>query len=116
MEAEYIAISEAVKESIWLQGLLQEIRKSGITGDKSGDTSGDTSGEGSHMAQILNSDNQGAISLAENPQNHQRSKHIDIKYHFVRHQVKEGRIDLRYLPTAQTTADVLTKALPREPH
>jgi hypothetical protein len=108
VEAEYIAITEAAKESIWLQGLLQEIRGSGITRDQSG--------EGVHMAQTLNTDNQGAISLAENPQHHQRSKHIDIKYHFVRHQIREGRISLQYLPTTQMTADVMTKALPREPH
>jgi hypothetical protein len=106
VEAEYIAMSEAAKESIWLQGLLKEVRESGIYGEISGEDA----------AQTLHTDNQGAMALAENPQHHQRSKHIDIRYHFIRQQIREGRINLHYLPTAQMTADVMTKALPREPH
>ena len=54
-------------------------------------------------------DNQGAIALAKNPVNRQRCKHIDIKYHFIRENVNNGRFILEYCPTGQMIADVLTK-------
>lgn len=54
-------------------------------------------------------DNQGAIALAKNPVNRQRCKHIDIKYHFTRENVNNGRFILEYCPTEQMVADVLTK-------
>ena len=56
-------------------------------------------------------DNQSAIALAKNPVHHQRSKHIDIKYHFVRHEVQNENIKLEYVPTEFNLADVFTKAL-----
>ena len=55
-------------------------------------------------------DNQGAIALSKNPVNRQRSKHIDIRYHFVRDILQEGKIDIKYCPTEHMVADVLTKA------
>ncbi len=54
-------------------------------------------------------DNQGAISLSKNPVNRQRSKHIDIKYHFVRDLYTKGVLDITYCPTEDIVADVLTK-------
>ena len=57
--------------------------------------------------------NQGAMNLAKNPVQHQRSKHIDIKYHFIRTDVQEGRISLDYIPTQETVADVFTKPASR---
>ena len=57
----------------------------------------------------LYGDNQGAIALAKNPVSHQRSKHIDIKFHFIRTHVQDGKIDLVYIPTQQNVADVFTK-------
>ena len=61
-------------------------------------------------------DNQGFIALATNPIHHNRSKHIDVKYHYVRNEVENGRVKLKYIPTAEMTADILTKALPQELH
>ena len=65
---------------------------------------------------MIFSDNQGAIKLSRNPQHHNRSKHIDIKYHFVRDSYQKGLIELVYIPTSEMVADILTKALPREKH
>ena len=61
-------------------------------------------------------DNQGAIRLVENPGIHQRSKHIEVRHHFIRDQVENGVLKLEYIPTAAQRADVLTKALPGPKH
>ena len=47
----------------------------------------------------LYADNQGAIALAKNPVHHQRTKHIDIRYHYIRLDVEENTVDLTYIPT-----------------
>ena len=60
--------------------------------------------------------NQGCIALAKNPTNHSRTKHIDIQHHFIRERLESGEISLRYCPTQEMVADVLTKALARERH
>ena len=53
------------------------------------------------------------MNLAKNPVHHQRTKHIDIKYHFIRLEIQEGRINLEYIPTEQKMADIFTKAASR---
>ena len=58
-------------------------------------------------------DNQGAIAIAKNPIAHARTKHIDIRYHYIREAVNDGIIEVKYCPTKQMIADVLTKPLPR---
>ena len=62
---------------------------------------------------IIYNDNQSAISLAhaELGQFHARTKHIDIRYHFIREKIEDGTLEVVYCPTAEMTADVLTKAL-----
>ena len=65
---------------------------------------------------VVNADNQGSIALAKNPVFHDRSKHIDIQYHFTRDLIKNKRISLNYVPTKEMSADLLTKALPRAQH
>ena len=97
-EAEYIALVQATKESIWIQRLLGELGRQ-ATG-----------------AQTLYGDNQGAIALASNPEYHARTKHIDIQYHFIRECVENGVIKLQYCPTEDMVADGMTKALPKERH
>ena len=57
-------------------------------------------------------DNQGCIFLAVNPAIDRRTKHIDIRYHYIRYVIEEGTLRLIYCPTGDMTADVLTKALP----
>ena len=57
----------------------------------------------------LHVDNQGAIALARNPVGHQRSKHIDIKYHFVRLEIQRGCIQLEYVQSEHNIADIFTK-------
>ena len=58
-------------------------------------------------------DNQGAIALAKNPIKHQRCKHVDIKYHFIRDEIVEGRLNVEYVPSEQNIADVFTKPMPK---
>jgi hypothetical protein len=62
---------------------------------------------------ILKMDNQSAIALSRNPVLHDRSKHIDTKFHFIRECVEHGRICLDYVKTQEQLADILTKSLGR---
>ena len=62
---------------------------------------------------LLQGDNHGAIKLAQNPITHSRSKHIDIRHHFVRDLVEREVIQLQYIPMDQNNGDILTKALGR---
>lgn len=73
-----MAVTEAVKETIWLQGLLDEL------------------GIGQKEIHVY-SDSQSTIHLAKNPVYHVRTKYIDVRYHFVREIICEGRILLRRL-------------------
>ena len=96
-EAEYMALTQAAKEYIWLQQLLFDL------------------GARKHVAAFSNIyiDNQGALALAKNPEFHARTKHIDIQYHFIREHVDTGQTTLAYCPTNAMTADIFTKALPQ---
>ena len=60
---------------------------------------------------VIFEDNQSTICIAQNPQYHSKTKHIDIKYHYVRKKVLDSTIELRYCPTSEMTADILTKGL-----
>jgi transposase InsO family protein len=95
-EAEYIALSSAAQESIWLRRLTSEL------------------GSPPETATTIYEDNQSAIAMTKNPQFHGRAKHIDIKYHFIREHVNSGNITLKYCPTDEMTADILTKPLSTE--
>ena len=88
----------AVQEVVWLRDLLCEL---GIT---------DTS------LSILNMDNRGAVSLTRGAGDSNRTKHIDIRYHFIRSHVESKRIKVQYLPTDEMIADILTKNLSRTKH
>jgi hypothetical protein len=57
-------------------------------------------------------DNKGAGLMAEKMLNNKRTKHIDIRYHFIRHHVKNGVIELFHVPTQENVSDIMTKALP----
>ena len=97
-EAEYMAMLEATKESIWIQKLLSELGRTAIN------------------AKTIYEDSQGAIALAHNPEHHARTKHVDVRYHFVRDYVENGTIRLEYCPTKEMVADALTKPLPKGRH
>ena len=60
---------------------------------------------------IIKEDNQGAIALSKNPKYHPRTKHIDIKYHFIRDKIVKKELILDYCPTEEMLADLLTKPL-----
>jgi hypothetical protein len=89
-----MAATKATKEAIWLKslliGLVPMATSSPIT---------------------IYCNNQGAIALADNPLHYERSKHIDIQYHYVREAIQNHKIRLVYLPTEQMRADRLTKLL-----
>jgi hypothetical protein len=61
-------------------------------------------------------DNQGAIQLAKNPKFHERTKHISVRFHFIRDACERKAIKTTYLPTLDMLADIMTKNLPRETH
>jgi hypothetical protein len=130
-EAEYIACSEAAKEALWIRRLHAEIKGTTIpTGildryHHENDiqdqlqalqiTTPHTTTPHENP-QIILADNQGAIKLSKNPQHHNRTKHIDVRYHFIRKSCQDGLIELAYIPTAEMVADILTKSLPRDKH
>ena len=91
-EAEFLALSEAVREALWLRQLLAEMDVGFVQPIK------------------IRVDNQSAIRLAENPVQHQRSKHIDIRYFRIREEIEKGRIELEYVMTDHNLADILTKS------
>jgi hypothetical protein len=59
----------------------------------------------------LYADNKSAIAISENPRFHQRVKHIDIRYHFLRDLVEKGEVKIHYVPSEENLADILTKPL-----
>lgn len=64
----------------------------------------------------LKGDNNRSIAIAENKQNHNWVKHIDIQHHFIRHCIEEGDISIAYVPSANNLADLFTKPLPQVQH
>ena len=95
-EGEYMALSNAAQEAIVLRQLTTELSSPPET------------------STTIFEDNQSAICMTKNPQFHGRAKHISIKYHFIREQVKNGNIELRYCPSNEMLADMFTKGLSRE--
>ena len=61
----------------------------------------------------MRGDNQGAIALTKNPHLHERSKHIDVCYHYIRDLVEKGKLSIVYVPTSEMPADGFTKPLAR---
>jgi hypothetical protein len=65
---------------------------------------------------LIRCDNQSAIALCKDSKFHARTKHMDIRYHYIREQVADGRLNVLYIPSASNPADILTKPLPRKAH
>ena len=93
-----MAISYATRHAIWLRALLTE-----LTFMQKGPT-------------CINADNQSAIALSKDNVNHSRSKHIDIRHHFIRECILAETVSLKYCPTDVNSADLFTKALAHDRH
>lgn len=92
-EAEYIALSESTRELLWLSSLLNELHL--------------------HLSTIpsILCDNDGSRRIANDPVHHSRTKHIDIRHHFVRQAIEDQKLTTSRVDTHHNTADILTKPL-----
>jgi len=95
-EAEYMSISSALSEAIWIRQLHDEIVKNPL------------------KVLILYCDNESAIKLANNDGYRPRTKHIDIRHHYIRDHVRNGDVKIDYISTKVMPADSLTKAVTKE--
>lgn len=92
-EAEYVAAAHATKEATWLRQMLYDI------------------GEEQETPTTINIDNQSAIRLVKNNEFHKRTKHISVKFHFIREKYENKEITVKYVETDKQVADLMTKAL-----
>jgi hypothetical protein len=100
-EAEYIALSQSMRETLPLMWLLEEVRQKGITVE-------------ANPCKIhckVFEDNEGAIEIAKVPKMRPRTKHLNIKYHHFREEVRKGNISIYHVRTEYQMANKLTKPL-----
>lgn len=90
-----MALSQAASEAVWLRRLLADL------------------GFPQKSATVIYADNQSAMALARNPRFHNRSKHIDVHYHYIRECIDVGHVVLEHVGTGEMIADMLTKGLAR---
>lgn len=90
-EAEYVSACQATKEALWARKILRDF------------------GAEVKAATVLWEDNQACIRLTENPEAFARTKHIDVRFHMVRHHVEAGDVVCQYVQTSDQAADFLTK-------
>ena len=90
-EAEFVAACEAAREILWMRGILHDM------------------GYPQMESSILFEDNTACISLATSQGKHDRMKHIDVRYHFLKEQVKQGTVQIVHIPGTEQRADILTK-------
>ena len=98
-EAEYMSGCLASQEAIYLSNLFRDMNI--------------CSRRTVSVPVLINIDNQGAMDLARNPVNHKRSKHISIKFHFIREKVANNDIELSYIPSGDNVSDMMTKPVPK---
>ena len=91
-EAEYMALTVAACDAVYLRMLQNDL---GVKGSEKG--------------VLILADNQSAIKLAENPVFHKRSKHIAIKWHFIRESIDKKEVMVKFVRTNEMAADMLTK-------
>ena len=89
-----MACAHAAKEALWLRNVLEQLNL------------------GSEHATVIQCDNQSSITLTRDQGHHSKTKHIDIRYHFIRDYVEMGKLYFHYIPTAENLPDIFTKALP----
>ena len=97
-EAEYTAATSSACQAVWLRRILADINQE------------------HEEPTVIYCDNKAAIAMTKNPAYHGRTKHVDIRVHFIRDLVVEGKVVLQYCNTNEQVADVLTKALSRDKH
>ena len=100
-EAEYMALSSASKQALWMRQFFTDINRMSYIGSNG------------YTFRICE-DNTGAINLVDNAQIHERSKHIDVAAHFIRELVEYSKIKIRYVNTKRMIADGLTKPLTKD--
>lgn len=100
MEAEYMALSEAIRELTFIKRQLSFMQFNEYIKEPT----------------IVNCDNQSAILMCKNPMFHNRSKHVDIKYHYSRKQVEKAKVEVVYLRSEDMIADIFTKTLSKLKH
>jgi hypothetical protein len=94
-EVEYMTLFEAAKEAIWIRQFLHELEF-----------------RDDNQFVLIFADNKNAIDLIINPLYHKRTKHIEVRWHWIREMVDRKKIILRYLPISEMIADGLIKSLP----
>ena len=94
MESEYIVMTHAAKEAIWMRMFLREVLHP------------------LSKLMLLYCNNQSAITVAKHDQFHAHMKHIDICHYFIREAIMQNIIEVRYCPTQHMVADIFTTASP----
>ena len=94
-EAEYIAVTEAGKELVWIKTFFKEL---GMQQDE----------------YVVYCDSQSAIDLSKNATYHSRTKHIEVRYHWIRNATEEKRFKLKKIHTDKNAADMMTKVIPKQ--
>ena len=94
-EAEYIAVTEAGKELVWIKTFFKEL---GMQQDE----------------YVVYCDSQSAIDLSKNATYHSRTKHIEVRYHWIRDATEEKRFKLKKIHTYKNAADMMTKVIPKQ--
>ena len=91
--AEYVALASGLKQLLWIKQIIEEC------------------GIEVQIPMIVEEDNQTCITVAKNPMAQKRTRHMDIRLHFIRDYINDGTIVLHWCPTTEMLADILTKAL-----
>ena len=98
MEAEFVAFSAAVQEALWLKSFFDHLGVNAKSAD----------------LVLVKCDSQAAIAYTKDPKYHSKTKHIDIKYNFVKDMVAHKKVNMKYITTREMVADPLTKLIPRD--
>ena len=114
MEAEYMAMCQAAKQSQWLAQLLREMGYGKYIGcNQYQPTVKEEQSFVIGSPVKLFGDNQASLSLVRDAHTHERSKHIDVAYHYVRDLYRRNRINVEFIGTRDMVADGFTKPLPK---
>ena len=95
-EAEFIAATATCTQVLWMKRQIEDLKVQ------------------CQSPIIIKCDNKSAINISKNPVQHSRTKHIDIKYHFLKDQVTQNVVKLEFIPTNDQVADIFTKPLPKD--